>query len=111
MQYAEYQTSRSGAYIFRPAGLTELSLDVKVSIVTGELMSEIAITLSASRKLVPHIPHQSFVFVLRSCARSRVQSDDLFVDASSLHRPARPAFAPGSGRRTVHLAPDRRARK
>lgn len=50
-KYAEYQTSRSGAYIFRPAGLTELSLDVKVSIATGELMSEIAITLSASRKL------------------------------------------------------------
>jgi hypothetical protein len=114
MQYAEYQTSRSGAYIFRPAGLTELILDVKVSIVTGELMSEIAITLSASRKLVPHTPPppQSFVFVLlRSCSRSRVHSDDLFVDASPLHRPARLAFAPRSGRRTVHLAPGRRARK
>ena len=74
MQYAEYQTSRSGAYIFRPAGLTELTLDVKVSIVTGELMSEIAITLSASRKLVPQPPQSFSCCCVRALAHAYIRT-------------------------------------
>jgi alpha-mannosidase II len=62
-KYAEYHTSRSGAYLFRPTNLRDITGDVEVSIVAGDLMSEIVIGFGARRRLslrlysTPKDPH------------------------------------------------------
>lgn len=55
LQYAEYRTSRSGAYLFRPEGVEEDHTPAaQVNIVTGDLMSEIVISVSPVRTMVLH---------------------------------------------------------